>query len=513
MRFFLYLKKYKKVVLLFLFCLFACSSFGYPFKPGYIITLFLLLMVSASLSSRLYQALVLLVCLISSSYVPIGWTYGPPDFNGVLAVFYSNRKEGTDFINAIPWVYYCCSLIGVLLTLTIFNFKIKRFKYRGLAITAVVLSMISTPVKLYFTTGEFNLASNGMPIIRVFSDTLINYRRVAEQNALLKLSLTTPDRWHPEVRASRYQLHILVIGESARRDFLHAYGFPVANTPFMSSAPGEIFAHYISAASSTQTSLKNSLALRQQGRIELNNNIITLARKAGFYTYWLSNQGSLGVHDTPVASIGKHADQSLFLRNGESDDAHYLPDTQLLPAIRSGIDDYRPRKLVVIHLIGSHPDACTRTDGRYEVFRKSKEISCYIESIKQTDQLLAQVAALANASGQTWSMMYFSDHGLSFDDANTPYARLSHHDNFKENYNIPLFITASDSQQRHINAQPRSAMNFLALFAEWMGIEDKLISGDCPMRADTPCGNQDTIIQFNGQTEAYSRLAEEKIAL
>ncbi|MDE9500045.1 hypothetical protein KKJ22_20165, partial [Xenorhabdus bovienii] len=108
--------------------------------------------------------------------------------------------------------------------------------------------------------------------------------------------------------------------------------------------------HYISAAPSTQLALTNSLAISTVNETQLNNSIISLARKAGFETYWLSNQGMKGGFDSPVAMIGQQANHYTFLNEGSSDDRSYMPDENLLPAIRNALTKDKQRKLIVIHL-------------------------------------------------------------------------------------------------------------------------------------------------------------------
>lgn len=53
----------------------------------------------------------------------------------------------------------------------------------------------------------------------------------------------------------KYHTYVVVIGESARRDALGAFGGHWDNTPFASSVNGYIFADYIAASGSTQKSL------------------------------------------------------------------------------------------------------------------------------------------------------------------------------------------------------------------------------------------------------------------
>lgn len=495
-----------KIALLMLFCTASCLSFGYAFKPLHLLTLFLLLLVVSSASTLIYKILIIIITVISAAYLPVGLTYGPPDFNSAVSLFYTDSKESLGFIEAISWFYYLGSVLVIMLAIPIMDIKINKLKYRKLIALYLVVSFSSTPLRLYAHDGNIKPFSSGIPVVHVVASTIENYREVEIQNAMLVKSLATPDDWAPQEVSTPYQLYIMVIGESVRSDYMNAYGFPVSNTPFMSSASGEIFTHYISAASSTQTSLKNSLALHRNLQAELNNNIITLANKAGFATYWYSNQGSLGVHDTPVASIGKHAGHSFFLKKGDSWDDGTLADTDLLTKIEKGINERKKTQLIVIHLMGSHPEACVRTKGEYKEFLQSREISCYNQSIRKTDKLLSDVANMAKASGKKWSMIYFADHGLSFENADTQYARLLHGDQHQQNYTVPLFITSSDSTRRITHSQPRSALNFLTLFTQWIGIKDNLIQDSCDMRSEAVCDEQDTVIKFDSTKAQFSTL-------
>ncbi len=64
-------------------------------------------------------------------------------------------------------------------------------------------------------------------------------------------------------------------------------------------------------------------------------------------------------------------------------------------------------QLIVLHLMGSHPQACDRTKGKYTVFVQSKETSCYLYSMTQTDTLLGKLYHQLQNSGESFSMTYF----------------------------------------------------------------------------------------------------------
>lgn len=65
-----------------------------------------------------------------------------------------------------------------------------------------------------------------------------------------------------------------------------------------------------SAGNNTIGSLRLMLTQSDKEKLEPNYglNLVGLAKSAGFKTYWISNQGYIGKHDTPITFIAKHAD-------------------------------------------------------------------------------------------------------------------------------------------------------------------------------------------------------------
>ncbi|HBY0135152.1 TPA: phosphoethanolamine transferase, partial [Klebsiella pneumoniae] len=313
--------------------------------------------------------------------------------------------------------------------------------------------------------------------------------------------------WSPNKSRGEYKNYILVIGESARRDYVHSFGGKYSNTPWLDSAPAMIFDNYISAGPSTMISLTNTLSLRKGSVLELNNNVVTLASKAGFETWWLSNQGSKGHFDSPISLIGHSADYSEFIKSGSSDDRLISPDENLLPLLDVALNKNKnENKLIVLHLMGSHPKACIRTNNTYDIDVGAKEVSCYIKSIEMTDQFLSKVISLANQTGESWSVMYFSDHGLSYVNKDTQGAYLTHGDKTKENYEVPFFIINSNSEIKEVVHQPRSALDFMTTFSQWLKISDRNIPSACNMLSNENCSNEDYVIDFNGNYIKFNDL-------
>ena len=171
-------------------------------------------------------------------------------------------------------------------------------------------------------------------------------------------------------------------------------------------------------------------------------------------------------------------------------------------ALKSG----RGKKLIVLHLMGSHPQACVRTANRYDIDVGAKDISCYIKSIAMTDQLLGQIQGMAEREGGNWSMMYFSDHGLSYVNKNTSGAYLTHGDKSRENYNVPFFIIDKNQTNRTVITARHSGFDFLKMFSQWLKIRDAQIAHTCDMISAQDYQPVHQVLNFQGLLVDYDAL-------
>lgn len=464
--------------ILFLLGLLINISLGYELRVLDAIGFFCFLCLLERLSWRAFKYTLIVCALLAACYFPFGRTYGAPNFNSILSLYSSNPEEAGEMLRVFPVWYYLVSLsiLGIAWLVLQSPARIfPRWSGHHSSLLAVFLAIsLVAPLNVFYTKGTFSLLNISYPVFHFVKDiTLINMTVNAEHQRMQELA-TLQDNWHVIAAKPRHQVYVVVIGESVRRDALGAFGGHWANTPFMSSMNGVLFQNYLSAASSTQQSLGLTLTLvGKDQQPQYQNNIVTLAKRAGFHTYWFSNQGQLGHYDTAIASIAKRADNVQFLKNGNfiSQDTQ---DTDLLKFTNGALNDNTEApKLIVYHLMGSHPKACERTRHKYETFVNNKEISCYLYSITQTDSFLSSLNKQLQNSGKKFSMIYFSDHGLSFKERGSKSEYLSHNDQFQQNYQVPMLITSSgETRHRKIKAV-RSANDFMSLFAEWSGIRSQ----------------------------------------
>ena len=295
-----------------------------------------------------------------------------------------------------------------------------------------------------------------------------------ELDTLNKLSFKS--EWgNAYLENSKYDDYILIIGESARRDYLHAYGYPIANTPFMSSSKGILIDGLESAGFYTIGSLKLMLTKPDTSKWEENYslNLIDLIKSAGIKTYWLSNQGYLGEWDTPISAIGNKADYKFFIKKGKYDEKD-TDDSLLLPYLENIINqESKEKRFIVIHLYGSHPNACDR-----------------ITSIKETDKFIENTYNLMNnvnkVKNRKFSIVYFSDHGQCHSSINPPNIIVSQACLSKLHNDVPLFKISSDDVDRKEYKVFKSGLNFTDGIANWIGIANSKLNKSIDLFSDQP---------------------------
>ncbi|WP_235409835.1 phosphoethanolamine transferase [Proteus terrae] len=513
------MKKFSKnkviqCLILLIFVLLLHISLGYTLRFFYVLTFTAFLLCLSGRFKKTYSISIILLSIIGAIYTPIGLKYGSPNINSVISFFYTNTNETLEFVQTLSPINIIYSLLVIIFGLL--SLKVSIFIKNKLSILITLIfitTSITWPIRNFVNNGSYNIEVK-LPILRFFNDIKKHYDSVKIENEWINAKLNEKDTWQLTNNNTQYNNYILVIGESVRRDFMQSYGFPINNTPFLEKKPVIQFNNYISSAPSTLLSLPQSLTLENQNthELELPNNIITLAKKAGLNTFWFSNQGSMVGSDSIISTIGKRADSYHFLSKGDYHNNGLTTDNDLLPDIKKALfNSNKKTNLIVVHLIGSHSQACARTQGKYDEFFQSTELSCYVQSIKNTDKLLENIVTMSNNTGKSWSLLYFADHGLAYEHKGESYAKLAHDDKFKQNFEIPLFILSSDSKEKNYITERRNNRYFMSLFSEWTGITDAKIPNHCHMISNDICDDQDTVINFQKEEINYNLLPEDKI--
>ncbi|MGK9172417.1 sulfatase-like hydrolase/transferase [Yokenella regensburgei] len=486
-------------------------ALGYEFSVLYAVVLTAFMWVMWRHAPRTQKVLIGIFSLVAASYYPFGQAYGAPNFNTLLALHSTNMEESTEILKIFPWYHYAIGLLIFALGVVSFRRKAEPkpawTKWDTLAALFCVGCYFVGPVQNYFRGYDVHLRDTGIPVLRFVRDVVVNNQGVIDEQASMAQLANMKDSWNVTAVKTRYHTYVVVIGESVRRDAVGAFGGHWNNSPFASQANGTFFMDYISASGSTQKSLGLTLNRVVNGKPEYQNNFVTLANRAGFQTWWFSNQGQIGEYDTAIASIAKRADEVQFLKKGDFEADKNTRDEDLLKMTSQVLSTHRTQpQLIVLHLMGSHPSTCERSGDKYNEFVQSKETSCYLYSITATDELLGKLYSQLNSSGESFSITYFSDHGLTFRERGKEVQYLAHDDKFQQNFQVPFMVISSDDKTHRVINARRSANDFLSFFSQWTGISAKEIKNSYPFMSEKKAGPV-YVTNFKLQKIDYSQLA------
>ncbi|WP_189534110.1 phosphoethanolamine transferase [Paludibacterium paludis] len=300
---------------------------------------------------------------------------------------------------------------------------------------------------------------------------------------------------------------VIVLGESARRKQLALYGYGRDTSPRVQADAQRmiIFDKAHSAAPVTTIAVPLSLS-RVVDKKGSPDNILRIANMAGFGTYWLSRQDKYGVYDNKVTALARFAREKTWIGQGN--------DEALLPHLRQALA--KPgKKLIVLHLTGSHVDACKRYPQQAAYFQDGADINlnCYDNSVRYTDMVLGSIFDVLRTRNA--SLMYFSDHGQEWEAL--PDSRFYHGavSPSKEAYEVPMFIwyspvvSASERRTGRFHPNYSTAFNYY-LIRHWMGIADPR---DRCLSVLEPCfkgADPDWVLDGNNQPLQFDQLPASK---
>lgn len=299
----------------------------------------------------------------------------------------------------------------------------------------------------------------------------LNYFALAakEHQRLLSIANTVP-YFQLSVRDTGIDTYVLIVGESVRVDNMSLYGYTRSTTPQVEAQRKQIklFNQAISGAPYTALSVPLSLTADSVLSHDIHNypdNIINMANQAGFQTFWLSSQSAFRQNGTAVTSIAMRAMETVYVRGF---------DELLLPHLSQALQqNTQQKKLIVLHLNGSHEPACSAYPQSSAVFQpQDDQDACYDNSIHYTDSLLGQVFELLK--DRRASVMYFADHGLERDPTKKNVYFHGGREASQQAYHVPMFIWYSpilgDGVDRTTENNIFSTAYNNYLINAWMGV-------------------------------------------
>ena len=226
-------------------------------------------------------------------------------------------------------------------------------------------------------------------------------------------------RKHPygAQRVSAREVHILVIGESSRRDSWSVYGYARPTTPYLQSIAAEVIflRNAVTDANATIFAVPILLTGTRPEVFEpwaTTGNIVDLTKESGYFTAWLVNQDPSA---SSLVGVDPDASKYTYQPKRMTYFATYSPDQVLLSEFERQIARRDAPLFVGIHVYGSHAPYSNRypsSFARLSVAGEQRDcVDSYDDSIRYSDWFLGQVIERVRRLDVPATVTYLSDHG------------------------------------------------------------------------------------------------------
>lgn len=415
--------------------------------------LFCLNMVARQFLKRVPGAVIMTIAQFVSFFViMLQWVYfalyhSSITTSGALIIFQTGPAETLEFFHSLGILKVSCIVVFIV-TMIGCLFWI-NYNQESLPKTHLYRKVLPLLSLLIILPSAGALGDEIFPEcfpIRTFLDTHDYMQRSAlyAENHSSKFDALQAVQLNP---ADYPNTVIVVIGESETRTLMNAYNPKhVSNTPWLTAQKRNphftLFTNAYSCVWYTVPVLEHALTesnFYNDKPFNQSISIIDMAKKAGYKTYWFSNQGSVGVADTPITLVANTADVSEWVDRDLKESTHDDALLQFLQRI-----DPNEKNFVVLHIMGSHIEYRNRYPAEFQKFNDGtvNQAADFDNTVLYTDWFLSQVYDYARKNLNLDAMVYFSDHGSDPDVGRAPDGN-----SFKV-LRIPMFCYLSDGYQR-----------------------------------------------------------------
>ncbi len=329
----------------------------------------------------------------------------------------------------------------------IFALKTNHFIYKILAIVLITVSVFLIQKK----------CSDENFIIKSY--TSFKEYKMFKKNFKEVLALETNKNITVKSYSKEPQTFVVIIGESTSNWHMQLYNYNRETNPLLSQIKDEllIFKNIRTPHVHTIHALEKILTLidtKNRPIATENTSIIQLANQANYETYWLSNQRPIGINESIPSLIGNAAKHKYFFNTEDFDTITH--DEVLLPTLDSILKDNHKKRIIFLHLMGTHIQYENRYPKNFDYFKNPNKLSKYkyakaVQTVNQydnavryNDYIVRTVIEKVRAKNLNSFVLYFSDHGDEVYDT-IDWSGHSSGINSEPMFDVPLILWTSNT--------------------------------------------------------------------
>lgn len=329
---------------------------------------------------------------------------------------------------------------------------------------------------------------------------VVGFRKYREQLASMEKLLAGNAKLAPlegmtDPRADKPTTLVLVIGESTNRQRMSLYGYPRETTPELDKLRDQlqVFDNVVTPRPYTIEALQQVLTFADEQNPDgylTTPSLVNMMKQAGYKTFWITNQQTMTKRNTMLTTFSEQADEQVYLNNNLNQNARQY-DGDVLEPFAKVLADKAPRKLIVVHLLGTHMRYKYRYPDNFEKFTDKTgapkwvtddqlaTYNSYDNAVLYNDFVVSSLIKKFSATKPDGFLLYLSDHGEAVFDS--PKGGVIGRNEGKPTapmYTIPFMVWASDKWKSHaafdfssILDRPYSSSNLIYTWADLAGLD------------------------------------------
>jgi len=385
----------------------------------------------------------------------------------VAAIMATNLREAWEYIyvqsDILTWVYIIfVVVVGMMIGKVMNKYKLTIMRGWGTFLAIIVAGLVSWIIlrtEFSKTTGYRNI-----PIKQV-AGSVRSVMALTQAGSELDKHIVDVEGSNGATKV------ILLIGESTNRNHMGIYGYSRNTTPKMQELIKEgkaiAFSDAVSPHATTMNVLKEVLTTHNyEADVPWyqTENIVDIMKKAGYESYWLSNQDTVGLYGNLTSLFASRCDFAMFTRQQKARETIQNIDNldvELLPMLDDYLTTGNSKQFFVLHIMGTHylyskryPKDFGEFDARQAASEKEKIQNEYDNAVLYNDYFVHEL--YKRIADEDAVIIYISDHGEDvYDDG----SNIVGHIEEKVNHNmveIPMLIIGSDKfKVKHLNQWKR----------------------------------------------------------
>lgn len=364
----------------------------------------------------------------------------------IFILFESNVAEGSEYLaQYFSWwmpLAYLAYAGGALLLWRRLRPVYLGERVRVLVPVALVLVVLGYPLtKEFVQKGNWEAAVEHMQTRMepaVPWQLVVGYQKYQTQlDSMQKLlasnAALAPLRNLQDLEGNKPSTLVLVIGESTNRQRMSLYGYPRPTTPELDTLRDQldIFDNVVTPRPYTIEALQQVLTFADQQNPEAyltTPSLLNMMKQAGYKTFWITNQQTLTERNTMLTTFSKQADEQVYLNQNRNQNARQY-DGDVLAPFAKALADSAPRKLIVVHLLGTHMSYRFRYPQEFERFTTAEGVptsvtedqlptyNSYDNAVLYNDFVVGSLIKSYAETDPNGFLIYLADHGEAVFDA------------------------------------------------------------------------------------------------